>query len=278
MGRDVRKISIDPLSPTSIYLEFFFNETRISTGTGFFVERGGSTYLVSNLHNFTGRDTFTGEHLSKTLAEPNRVGFLGYPNGDINESKPVSAPLIGRNGEELFRRNTNHGCPVDIGVLPLGDFAKYTFPINRCPQHKLKPTVSSEIFVLGYPAGLGNHITPIWKSGTVATEPEIPYENMPTFLIDSATVKGMSGSPVILRSRILHHPKGIIEQTENFQRLLGVYSGRIPKIDGVDTNLGMVWHAHLIYEIIDQRIYDLDFWDSSIPNDQGEPPPGWGSW
>ncbi|MGL4309565.1 MAG: hypothetical protein ACRCSU_03680, partial [Paracoccaceae bacterium] len=65
----MRQVRIDPLSLASRKIHLAVNGNEISTGTGFFLEHNGSVYLISNLHNFTGRDIFTGKHLSNTLAE-----------------------------------------------------------------------------------------------------------------------------------------------------------------------------------------------------------------
>ena len=57
------------------------------------------------------------------------------------------------------------------------------------------------LLVLGFPMNLSHEeILPIWKRASVATEPDIPHDNLPVFLIDTATREGMSGAPVIHRS------------------------------------------------------------------------------
>lgn len=269
---------IDPLSPCSRYLEFYFDDQFISSGTGFFIKRDNRIYLISNLHNFTGKDTFTGKHLSKTLAEPNKVRFHIFANGNLNSPKVIVANLIDENGEPLFNRHFTSSYPIDIAVLELRLPSVEVLPLNFQPQEKVKIEIAEEVFIIGYPAGIFNHATPIWKRGTIASEPDIEFNGLPVFLVDASTVRGMSGSPVLIRSQQLHHPKGVIQSSKPFQRIIGIYSGRVPPISGVETNLGYVWRANLIYETIDGKALEKDYWDPSIPNRQGDPPPGWGGW
>ena len=70
--------------------------------------------------------------------------------------------------------------------------------LNAIPQFDAVYSVGSEVFVLGFPRGLRTQSNfPIWKRGTIATEPAIPRDDgAPLILIDAATRKGMSGSPV----------------------------------------------------------------------------------
>jgi hypothetical protein len=70
------------------------------------------------------------------------------------------------------------------------------------------------------------------------------------FYIDTATREGMSGSPVIkYRRRSL----SLITEESLYRfhaEFIGVYSGRIVPKDLLDAQLGMVWRAKCIDEII----------------------------
>jgi len=57
--------------------------------------------------------------------------------------------------------------------------------------------------VLGYPEGMiGPGRSPIWKRGSMASEPKYNWRDKPGFLIDTATRNGMSGAPVVARHRV----------------------------------------------------------------------------
>jgi len=111
---------------------------------------------------------------------------------------------------------------------------------------------------MGFPHGLsGVDGLAIWKRGSVATLPDRDIDGLPKLLIDTATRKGMSGSPVIVRRSGLIRRRGeksdapivssdIIGTAEGF---LGIYSGRIGD-DELGVQLGLVWRAEVIDEII----------------------------
>ena len=69
---------------------------------------------------------------------------------------------------------------------------------------------------------------PIWKRGSIASEPELPADDLPLFLVDSNTYKGMSGSPVYARTigGYLSKQHEVFQMAARSTRFLGVYSGR----------------------------------------------------
>src|SRR5271166_3805241 len=77
--------------------------------------------------------------------------------------------------------------------------------------------IGNQVFILGYPLGFQHFIeTPIWKSGVIASEPNLETpESRNRVVIDATTRQGMSGSPVIMRQKthylsergnIIRHP------------------------------------------------------------------------
>jgi hypothetical protein len=111
---------------------------------------------------------------------------------------------------------------------------------------------SDFVNVIGFPFGwTGGGSIGIWVQGAIATEPELPYDEKPCFLIDSRTREGQSGSPVILYKRngwitltngqpyMIHNPLTIF---------LGVYAGRLT----AESDLGTVWKASLVAEIAER--------------------------
>jgi hypothetical protein len=127
-----------------------------------------------------------------------------------------------------------------------------------------------DVFVLGFPFAMqptGGF--PIWKRASVATEPDIAIDDLPKFFVDTATRPGMSGSPVILRSwgdyMTVH---GEVSASPFIcTKFVGVYSGRVSdarelngtpdhvrteqEADLLRAQLGVVWKAHVVDEIID---------------------------
>jgi hypothetical protein len=111
------------------------------------------------------------------------------------------------------------------------------------------------LFILGYPFGRKGYGMPVWKQGSFASEPFMA----PTFdrylIVDTASRPGMSGSPVIQR---VH---GIVEFDDGRRgppngdgacRFVGIYSGRFHTNDSTDAQLGRVWPARLVEEVVSQ--------------------------
>lgn len=230
--------------------------------TAFFWTEGDSLFLITNWHNVTGLrpDTrkpigsFAPTHLEFTCRE--NVHRLDDESHFTQSSK--------------FRISLyDHGFPIwlehpvrsecDVVAIPLHglDWKGRILPINSKMQYDhYNPEVGDDCFIVGYPEGLSGPIdTPIWKRGSIATEPDLPYREMPAFLVDSATRKGMSGAPVFARfhglwgrdGKPLDYQKAPI--LGHWTKFLGVYSGR----EGVEQDgfqLGRVWHASVVPEII----------------------------
>ena len=114
--------------------------------------------------------------------------------------------------------------------------------------------IAMDVFIVGFPLGLTyQDVFPVWKRGSVATEPQLSINNLPVFLVDSTTRQGMSGSPVYLRTfGQCIHENGNVETTNGpTSRFVGVYSGRYGADDEEAAQLGRVWHQEVINEIID---------------------------
>jgi hypothetical protein len=111
--------------------------------------------------------------------------------------------------------------------------------------------------VLGYPFGPGKTGLPVWKRGSIASEPDLVPHVENYLLVDTASRPGMSGSPVILRSYGTHVSQGGVTLTSgSANKFIGVYSGRLHTQDPLEAQIGMVWSAVYIDEIIDGGIKD----------------------
>ena len=145
--------------------------------------------------------------------------------------------------------------------------------------------VADDIFIIGYPHGYSSgKRLPIWKRGSVASEPDIDLYDLPLMLVDTASRPGMSGSPVIYRRTGMHNLKnGSLADDSLFGRIqnfCGVYSGRLkskqaslctqncrkrmcPDCDenySLDTQLGMVWKSEVIEQIIEGKRRDTGYY------------------
>lgn len=275
--------SYDPLSLTTLYLHLKFSETQheFATATGFVYEHENFYYLITNAHNVTRVNPSTCERVTKHAGFPDVVEsrcFIKHSQSSeyIIRSELFSVPLYSDSdlSEPVWYMHPVFGYQVDVIAIPLYDKEALPShivikPINRYNfvSADFPCEISDDVFILGYPFDIsaGNDF-PIWKRGSVATEPLLDLEKLPKLLIDTATRPGMSGSPVIYQRNGIHlkktdenklDPQSLLGQIRGF---LGIYSGRLGAENEFQAQLGIVWKKEVITEILDAKVKgDISF-------------------
>ena len=105
------------------------------------------------------------------------------------------------------------------------------------------------VSIIGYPLGITAHgVFPVWKTGHIASEPEIDYQDLPMFLIDATTRGGMSGSPVVIRLNGGYKTRmgSYVLSGSVATKFLGTYSGRIHQ----DSEIGRVWKSTVLKQLL----------------------------
>lgn len=250
---------IDPYSPISVRINLLCNDNYISSATGFFFEYGNNLFVVSNWHVFSGRNPNTGQSMNNSGAVPDTMEIALWLKRKIGDWQLVRMPMNDTNGEAVWLQHPN-GQDIDVAVCRINEIpdeiAIYSLPR---PDETLDMAfeIAMDVFIVGFPLGLSHQdVFPVWKRGSVATEPQLKVYDLPVFLVDSATREGMSGSPVYLR-RFGHciHSNGNISWTNGpVSRFVGIYSGRYGADDESAAQLGRVWRRDVIIEIIDAGI------------------------
>ncbi|RYX88593.1 MAG: hypothetical protein EOO28_35835 [Comamonadaceae bacterium] len=261
-----REYSVDALSRTTHHLQLALKATDVvlSSATSFIYERRGNLFLITNWHVVSGRSPLTHECLDSSLAVPDF--FATY----FNQRETFFSGILklidlyrdDSMREPLWYEHPVHASAVDVVALPLPiDLQEDCefFPINGMQfDAEYVEMVADEAFVIGYPFSefTTGHL-PIWKKASIATEPFIDVDSLPKMLIDTATRPGLSGSPVVMQRNGIHGMKGnqmtgkeLIGRIRNF---IGIYSGRVGR-DTEKAQLGVVWKAKVIDEIIDAKI------------------------
>ena len=166
------------------------------------------------------------------------------------QSQYVDLPLYNEGCATWFEHSNR--AEVDVVALPLAEPADCAnVCINEVEQvQRLEAAVGMDCFILGFPEGLfGAAYTPIWKRGSIAAEPYLQHP----YYIDSATRRGMSGSPVIVRhSGILKFGGGTLTATDligTMVRFVAIYSGRIGT-DELGGQLGRAWQASVLDDVL----------------------------
>ena len=239
---------------TSLYLELCANGHQIATAGGFVVQHCERNFLVTNWHVLTGRHAETGEPLDrKTAALPDEVR-IALP---LNKPGPATwevfrEPLNRKDGTPRWVEHPR-GCEVDVACLELTIAERVQLFALDIELAKGEITVvpGMSVQIIGFPLGIrpAEVFFAIWKTGHVASDPDIEYGDKPAFLIDATTREGMSGSPVVARGegdywaqQRIFHPGSVVT------KFLGIYSGRIHE----QAEIGIVWTPDAIIEVLDR--------------------------
>lgn len=252
---------IDEKSLTSLPIKTFSEtEVLLATYTAFIYEYDSAYYLITNWHNLTGKNCDTLEPINNNLTIPTKieVPFPLKSQSKITWKHSIFDILDLDNGmSPRWFIHPRYGFSVDVIALKIDipPNISSVYPINKIDFDDFNLVISDEIFILGFPyRNLGGHgQLPIWKKGSVATEPGANIDGKPKILVDTASRPGMSGSPVIFKRYGYHARSSTLSSDDIFGTItgfVGVYSGRLPSKDTFDAQLGIVWKKEVIEEII----------------------------
>jgi hypothetical protein len=248
------------LMTTPVYL--FDGSRQVSQGTGFFYGVPNASgvidtvFLVTNYHVLTG-------HSPGVLLPPKGDRVVFYLHLDRNnpkDVKQVALPLYSVSRTPLWEQSTDHP-DADVVLLPMpaqsyAGVEMYVFVDEHTKADiRIRPTSSATL--LGYPFGFSDteNRLPVWKTGHVASEPQVDFQGKPSFLVDVSAFPGMSGSPVLAVANGVYEDESGIMRTGRVLRLLGVFSAmpvmRSDTPGQADTSLqlGYVWKAALIADL-----------------------------
>ena len=232
-------------------LEVFARDTeaRLGEASGFFCQLMGRTFLVTNWHVVSGRHFQTRQALHRSRALPGSLTVHAHVmRARDTDSVPSASTafrimLLGADGRPRWREHPLFGADIDVIALDIG--AALPFDTQVCPidlekelATELRLAVMDQAFVTGFPlqASTTPNSLPIYKSGTIASEPSI-FDSQPRIYIDGKTKTGMSGSPVMVK-RAGQDGYSSVEDL----RFIGVYSGRDrQEASEFEAELGIVW-------------------------------------
>jgi hypothetical protein len=232
------KISDISLSVTLIeQLSNDGQDSLVAHGSGFFWRAGTRVYLVTARHVLSGRSPFDDNLLSSHGYIPKRICI--YPAVEIFPDQWRRVRVVVDLAKEggWIEDPDFEKLRTDIAALPLvAEGAENTRCLNDGPLNfePILTHVGMDCAIVGYPtANFGGLMTPIWRRGTIASEPLLPIDNKPMFLLDAATSPGFSGSPVFRR----HYGPAPVQQPDGSVTVLvdrilttsfvGVYAGRL---------------------------------------------------
>jgi hypothetical protein len=247
---------LDRFSLVTAPLSLHFNDTHLSDATGFIWQEGRQNYLITNWHVVTARHAQTGKSLNTHGGRPNKIHALF--NTRIQQFLKQTHVINIRDADDkaLWLAHPARGRAVDVVAIPLPyadeDPIFDLHPINKYAAVQHTARIAMEVFVLGYPFGPEPPGYPVWKRGSMASEPDLARIGTGYYLVDTASRPGMSGSPVIRRiwNQRVDGDRVIPAPTPLRTEFVGVYSGRRHTNDPNDAQLGMVWPRACIEDII----------------------------
>lgn len=243
----------------------------VSQGTGFFFASTtidgnvDTVFLVTNYHVVTGRAPLTpgarlGEHVRFILHES--------PT-ELTRVRQIDLPLYDQRGDPTWI--TSDSTPsADVVLVPIPPDAYREINLLVFTEAHTRGDIrirpSSGATLLGYPYGFydESHFLPVWKTGHVASEPSVDFDNLPTFLVDVSAFPGMSGSPVLAVANGVYEAEDGTMRSGRVLKLLGIFSAmpvvreRKPADVGgvvetqtteINLQLGYVWKAALIADL-----------------------------
>jgi hypothetical protein len=260
----------------------FRNRIKMGSGTGFiyFHKEMKSHYLITNYHVLTARDPKEPAILLDGYPDsPDELRWLAFKKNSSGVSSVSIDLLVNNNIEWIEHSMRDQGVDIAAVKIKIPDdiFVWSQDKLGLVDDINVEP--GSYLSIVGYPGRIttGNEL-PIWKNGTIASEPMIKPNNLSRFYINANTTPGISGSPVFaVENRlwqdhdqdaelaIREEKEGKISALDRlmridvqkfqkpylkkFYRLVGIYSGRLVDFKDVNNNIGIVWNFHLIEEL-----------------------------
>lgn len=259
---------MNPFTDVAIYIELQVEDKTqegvfhtISNATCFLYTLDDKVFLVTNWHVLSGKN-FINNRYSDELLEPSGAvpEFILFHSRNLSQEWRL--PLFDEDGATKWRFSRTEDVDIAFIALSQSDCAMlqqlgWNIPIsNSLGLQDLAMNVCDDVFVVGYPFGKRasmSYLAPIFKRGTLATNLNFSYlENRPSFIVDTTSRPGMSGSPVVaIRNGAYWLENGSLIMNGTIgMRFLGIYSGRIDGNRGEESCLGLVWQKSLIDALI----------------------------
>lgn len=243
------------LSRTSCYIRMYYGSTQtpLAHGTCFFVMSEDGPVLVTNRHNFTGRNNITDVPLHKECGIPDHAVVTLYAPAEVH----YHIDLLDHTHPDVpsWTEHPTLGARADLVALPVKEMKNIIGQDNSVSLDNdwHRWDVGSELYVIGYPYGQVAGPFAIWSKGAIASEPDIDVAGLPIFLIDCRSRPGQSGSPVYAhfrRGEIVTHEGKEYAAKVPITYFVGAYSGRLRS----DSDLGLVWKRSCVRELVDHAI------------------------
>ena len=123
---------------------------------------------------FSGIDFFSGKNASDGGGRPDMIRAHFEVSPGMFGKRQWEIPLFDDEGVPLWLVYPL-GKRVDIAVLPLPEplHPQTMYPINVLANDDLLVAIGMDVYILGYPFKIAPPKLPVWKRGSIASEPDL---------------------------------------------------------------------------------------------------------
>jgi S1-C subfamily serine protease len=232
----------------------FAGDKRLTNATGFFFERGGRLFLVTNRHVV--RDEAT-DH------RPDRIEVELHVDPDnMSSIAAFSISLYGPGNAPVWREGADSSGTVDVvaveidrAALPEGVVLR-AFAREHMVEQLEQVEVGTSVLIVGFPLGFHDtlHHLPVARQAVIASAFGLRFQGHGYFLTDARLHRGTSGAPVVARAASAENGRSDLPW-----RLLGVHATRLDVANrdaGQDARLDLncAWYADILLTLTQDAV------------------------
>jgi trypsin-like peptidase len=220
-------------------------EQQLTNATGFFFERDGRLFLVTNRHVVLDEPS---DH------RPDRLEIeLHVDPENVAVTTGFAIPLY-RGTQPVWREGIDPAGTVDVVALQLERAALpeklllQPFTPNHLIEQLDEIEVGTRVLIVGFPLGFHDtwHHLPVVRQAVIASAFGLRFQGQGYFLTDARMHRGTSGAPVVARMTTQRSGRGDLPWM-----LLGVHAARMDVTNrdieqDERLNLNCTWYADII--------------------------------
>jgi Trypsin-like peptidase domain len=220
-------------------------ERQLTNATGFFFERDGRLYVVTNRHVVL--DEPSKHH-------PDRVEIELHVNPEnLGDTVQFSIPLY-KEGKSTWREGMDSAGAIDVVALLLErdvlpkKMLYQAFKPEQLFRKLDQVEIGASVLIVGFPLGVYDtlHRLPVARQASVASSFGIRFQGKGCFLTDARLHRGTSGAPVVMRKLAPGDGR------KDFPwMLLGVHASRLDVVNRDSSqdeslDLNFAWYADIL--------------------------------
>ena len=230
----------------------FLGVQQLTNATGFFFERDGRLFLVTNRHVVLDEAS---DH------RPDRLEIeLHVDPENVAITNQFVIPLY-HGTEPAWRQGVDSAGTVDVVTLQLERAALpqklllQPFTSNHLVEQLDEIEVGTRVLIVGFPLGFHDtlHHLPVVRQAVIASAFGIRFQGQGYFLTDARMHRGTSGAPVVARQTEQRSGRGDLPWM-----LLGVHAARMDVANrdieqDERLNLNCAWYTDIIMTLTESR-------------------------